>query len=270
MKNKIKNFQTESLDLTKLTDSIKSLSVKNSTKEKVVIILGATSAGKSSLALTLAEDFDTEIISADSMSVYKNFNIGTAKPSAEDLQKVRHHLIDILEPEEKFSVVEFVRRTEKIITEINSRGKIPIVAGGTGLYIQALVEGYQFADADRNGNVRKSQESYFLQTGELKYDALIFGLTTERDKLYERINRRTKKMFDDGLIDEVRSLLEKGVRADAQAMQGIGYKETAEYLRGEISLEECCDKVSQATRNFAKRQLTWFRRMNYIKWLAVD
>ena len=264
MKNRTKNFQTEPLD------SIKSLDIKDSPKEKVVVILGATSAGKSSLALTLAEKFDTEIISADSMAVYKNFNIGTAKPVAEELKKIRHHLIDILEPEEKFSVVEFVRRASELITEINSRGKIPIVAGGTGLYVQALVEGYQFSETDSKGNVPKSRTSCYLQTGELKYDALVYGLTTEREKLYERINERTKKMFDKGLIEEVESLLKGGVSPKAQAMLGIGYKEVAEYLRGEISLEETFERVSQATRNFAKRQLTWYRRMDYIKWLAAD
>lgn len=265
MRNVVKEFAAEPFDLTKILNSIQSLSLSDSPKEKVFVILGATATGKSSLALWLAEFLNTEIISADSMAVYKNFNVGTAKPSLAERRRVKHHLIDILEPEEKFSVVEFVGRASKLITEINSRKKIPIVVGGTGLYIQALVEGYKF-DADKNC---KSTEKFFAETGELKYDAQIIGLTMNRAELYERIDARTKKMFDSGLVEEVKNLLASGVRPDAQAMFGIGYKETLEYLRGEMTLEETVAKVSRATRNFAKRQLTWYRRMNYIKFFNV-
>ena len=264
MKNNIKEFDAEPFDLTKILNSVQSFSLQDSTQEKVLVILGATATGKSSLAMKLAETLDTEIISADSMSVYKNFNIGTAKPDAQELKKIRHHLINILEPTEKFSVAEFVNRAEKIITEINLRGKIPIVVGGTGLYIQALIEGYKFKDA------AKSQEKFLLDTGELKYNALVIGLTANRQKLYERINERTKKMFDAGLVEEVQKLLSAGVNPNYQAMLGIGYKETVEYLQGAANLEETISKVSQATRNFAKRQLTWYRRMNYIKFFSVE
>lgn len=248
--------------MTKIFDSVQSLRLTNSPREKLIVILGATSTGKSSLALTLAEQFDTEIISADSMAVYKNFNVGTAKPSLDEMERVPHHLIDILDAEEKFSVGEFVRRVKPIITELNLRGKIPIIAGGTGLYIQALVEGYELSEG-------KSLISHYKQTGELIYDAIIFGLTSDRAGLYDRINRRTEKMFADGLVDEVRSLIESGISSDAQAMRGIGYKETVEYLRGDATLDETILKVSQATRNFAKRQLTWYRRMKYIRWLKI-
>jgi len=234
----------------------------DSPREKLVVILGATSTGKSSLALELAEKFDTEIISADSMAVYKNFNVGTAKPTQTELERVPHHLINILDAEEKFSVGEFVRRARPIISELNLRGKIPIIAGGTGLYIQALVEGYELGAG-------KSLVSHYKQTGELIYDALIYGLTTDRQELYDRINQRTKKMFASGLVDEVRNLLASGVSPKAQAMLGIGYKETVEYLQGGATLEETISKVSQATRNFAKRQLTWYRRMHYIQWLKI-
>jgi tRNA dimethylallyltransferase len=226
------------------------------------VILGATSTGKSSLALTLAEKFDTEIISADSMAVYKNFNVGTAKPSKAELERVPHHLINILDAEEKFSVGEFVRRAQPIITELNLRGKIPIIAGGTGLYIQALVEGYELGAG-------KSLISHYKQTDELIYAAQVFGLTSDRAELYDRINRRTEKMFADGLIDEVKNLLASGISPNVQAMLGIGYKETVEYLQGGATLEETISKIAQATRNFAKRQLTWYRRMKYIKWLKV-
>ena len=270
MRNAIKEFAAEPFDLTKIFDSVQSLRLTNSPREKLIVILGATSTGKSSLALTLAEKFNTEIISADSMTVYKNFNVGTAKPSLAEMERVPHHLIDILDAEEKFSVGEFVRRVKPIITELNLRGKIPIIAGGTGLYIQALVEGYELQLEMRNAQcVMKSSSSHYKQTGELIYDAIIFGLTSDRAGLYDRINRRTEKMFADGLVDEVRSLIESGISPDAQAMRGIGYKETVEYLRGDATLDETILKVSQATRNFAKRQLTWYRRMKYIRWLTI-
>lgn len=265
MRNEIKEFDAAPFDLTKILNSVKSFSLKESSQEKVLVILGATATGKSSLAMNLAETFDTEIISADSMSVYKNFNIGTAKPTAQEMKKIRHYLIDILEPTEKFSVAEFVNRASKIITEINLRGKIPIVVGGTGLYIQALIEGYKF-----NNDNSKSQEKFFADTGELKYNALVIGLTANRQKLYERINERTKKMFDAGLVEEVQKLLSAGVSPNAQAMLGIGYKETVEFLSGAATLEETISKVAQATRNFAKRQLTWYRRMEYIKFFNVE
>ncbi|MBR4905142.1 MAG: tRNA dimethylallyltransferase [Selenomonadaceae bacterium] len=262
MRNKLKNFEATPFDLTNIYDSVKSLYLKESPREKIIVILGATSTGKSSLALELAEKFKTEIISADSMAVYRNFNVGTAKPTQAELERVPHHLIDILDAEEKFSVGEFIRRAGKIISELNLRGKVPIIAGGTGLYIQALVEGYRLSEG-------KSLISHYKQTGELVYDAQIYGLTTDRAELYERINQRTAKMFIDGLVDEVKNLLASGVSPKAQAMSGIGYKETVEYLQGGATLEETVLKVAQATRNFAKRQLTWYRRMKYIKWLKI-
>ena len=263
MRNAVKNFDAAPFVLTKVFDSVQSLYLTDSSKEKLVVILGATSTGKSSLAISLAEKFNTEIISADSMAVYKNFNVGTAKPSPAEMQRVPHHLINILDAQEKFSVGEFVRRAKKIITDINRRGKIPIVAGGTGLYIQALLEGYELQC------VTKSSLSYYKQTGELIYNALVYGLTTQRAELYDKINRRTEKMFADGLVDEVKNLLAAGVSPNAQAMLGIGYKETVEYLQGTATLDETILKVAQATRNFAKRQLTWYRRMNYITWLKI-
>lgn len=262
MRNKLKTFDAVPFDLTNIINSVQSLRLADSSQEKLVVILGATSTGKSSLALTLAEKFDTEIISADSMAVYKNFNVGTAKPSQAELERVPHHLINILDAEEKFSVGEFVRRAQPIITELNLRGKIPIIAGGTGLYIQALVEGYELGAG-------KSLISHYKQTGELIYAAQVFGLTSDREELYDRINRRTEKMFAEGLIDEVKNLLASGIGPNAQAMLGIGYKETVEYLQGGATLEETISKIAQATRNFAKRQLTWYRRMKYIKWLKV-
>ena len=197
------------------------------------------------------------------MAVYRGFNVGTAKPARADLERVPHHLIDILDAEETFSVGEFIRRARPIITELNLRGRIPIVAGGTGLYIQALVEGYELDAAG------KSLISHFKRTGELIYAARVFGLTSDRADLYDRINRRAAQMFAEGLVDEVKALLANGVSPDAQAMRGIGYKETVEYLRSGTTLNDTIAKVAQATRNFAKRQLTWYRRMHYIQWLKI-
>ena len=264
MRNVVKEFDAAKFDLTKIVNQIKSLSLDTSLKEKVAVILGATATGKSALAVKLAEIFDTEIISADSMSVYKNFNVGTAKPSEVERGKVQHHLIDILEPNEKFSVAEFVRRAIPIISKLNGAGKIPIIAGGTGLYIQALIEGYEFGDGV------KSCEKFFAVSGELKYNCAIIGLTLNRNDLYARIDERTEKMFAAGLVDEVQKLLESGVSIDAQAMLGIGYKEVAEYLQGKYTPDETVSRVKQATRNFAKRQLTWYRRMNYINWYSIS
>lgn len=265
MRNVVKEFDAEPFNLTKILDSVQFLGLKTSPREKLIVILGATATGKSALAVRLAEILGTEIISADSMAVYKNFDIGTAKPSAQELQRVKHHLIDILEPDERFSVAEFVQLASELITEINLRGKIPIVAGGTGLYIQALLEGYNFSTPST-----KSQSKFFSDTGELRYDALVIGLTAPRAELYRRINERTKKMFDAGLVSEVQKLLASGVSPSSQAMLGIGYRETVEYLRGNCSLDEAVSEVSQATRNFAKRQLTWYRRMKYINFFNVN
>lgn len=234
------------------------------------MILGPTATGKSSLALRLAEELDTEIISADSMLVYKNFDIGTAKPSKEELRRVKHHFVDILEPDRIFSVADFQVQASKIISELNRSKKIPIVVGGTGLYIQSLIEGYEFNEIDRDGRIEKSRASFFKRTGELVYAASVIGLELERQELYRRINARTRAMIDNGLIDEVRRLLASGVDRNAQAMLGIGYKETLDYLDGRSTLEETIEKIGRATRNYAKRQLTWFRRMKYIDWHRAD
>lgn len=216
--------------------------------------------------MKLALELDTEIISADSMLVYKDFNIGTAKPSADELRRVKHHFVDILEPDRIFSVVDFQAGATAIIDRLNRAARIPIVVGGTGLYIQALIEGYEFNAVDIDGRVEKSLVSHYKRTGELIYDAAVIGLTLERQELYRRINARTRAMFDNGLVDEVKRLIESGVDRNAQAMLGIGYKETLEYLDGRSTLEETIERISQATRHYAKRQATWFRRMKYIDW----
>ena len=235
-------------------------------KPKVIVILGATATGKSALAYELALELDTEIISADSMLVYKNFDIGTAKPSVEERRRVKHHFVDILEPDQIFSVADFQAQAMSIIDRLNRADRIPIVVGGTGLYIQALIEGYAFNAVGADGRIEKSLVSHYKRTGELIYEAAVIGLTLDRQELYRRINARTRAMFDNGLVDEVKRLLKSGVARNDQAMLGIGYKETLEYLDGNRTLDETIDEISRATRHYAKRQSTWFRRMKYIDW----
>ena len=234
------------------------------------MLLGATATGKSALAMKLAEELDTEIISADSMLVYRNFDIGTAKPSKDELRRVKHHFVDILDAHEIFSTADFQSQASAIVSELNRVGKIPIIVGGTGLYIQSLIEGYEFNEVAEDGRIEKSRSSFFKRTGELIYDAAVIGLELPRAELYCRINARVRSMIDAGLIDEVRQLLDGGIDRNAQAMLGIGYKETIEYLDGRATLEETIEKIGQATRNYAKRQATWFRRMKYIEWHRAD
>lgn len=284
-------------------------------KDKVVVILGATATGKSACAIELAKQFNGEIISGDSMLVYKEMNIGTAKPTAEELAAVPHHLVDILPPNANFSVVDFKERAQALIKDINSRGRLPIIAGGTGLYIKALLEDYAFnsveedsklreelqAEAEAEGaealharlaalapaeaerihpnNVRRViraleaalQGEKINQHGaeECPYDALVFGLNMERDFLYERINKRVDIMLEMGLEAEVRQLLEQGVSREAQSMQSIGYRQMVWYLTGEMDYAYAVEKLKQATRNFAKRQVTWYKKMPYIHWLEI-
>lgn len=287
---------------------------------KVIVIIGPTAVGKTALSIDLAKKLNSEIISGDSMLIYKGFDIGTAKPSVVEQAGIKHHLIDVLEPNSSFSVTEFKERAAELVDNINARGKIPVIAGGTGLYTKALLENYNFNKTSANEDYRLSLEQIakeqgkeqlhkmletvdpksaqrlhindtrrviralevFHQGGEyisqdkelnsnnlLAYDAVVIGLNMDRAKLYERINNRVDIMMENGLLDEVKLLLHNGVKKDCQAMQAIGYKELVWYLEGICSLEFAVDKIKQATRNFAKRQLTWFRRMSYIKWYNV-
>ena len=288
--------------------------------EKLIVILGPTAVGKTDLSIELAKRLSTEIISGDSMLVYKGFDIGAAKPTLEERQGIVHHLVDILEPDESFSVTDFKMLAEQKITMLNQRGCLPVLAGGTGLYIKALVEDYQFnitkgddayrrelellaeqkgkayvhqlleaedphaaarlhvndfrrviraLEVVRLGNERISQKKTAVD-GQLAYDVYLVGLRRERRKLYERINQRVELMFAQGLEEEVRTLLAHGVTRDMQAMQGIGYKETAAWIAGEISRPEALYQIQKSTRHFAKRQLTWYRKMPYIHWYDVD
>ena len=283
---------------------------------KAVLLLGPTASGKTALGVRLAHHFDAEIISIDSALVYRGMDIGTAKPTAEELALVPHHMVDILPPEASFNVVDFKERAERLIEEITARGKLPIIVGGTGLYIKALLEDYKFSSKGEDSALRAELEALLAEQGkealyarlvksapaeagkidinntrrviraieaaesgddlshskseELVYDAAVFGLRMERSVLYARINRRVDIMLEQGLIEETRRLLAEGVPETAQSMQAIGYRQTVLYLKGEWDKATAVDKIKQATRNFAKRQFTWYKKMPYVKWFNLD
>lgn len=287
--------------------------------ERLIVIIGPTAVGKTQVSIDLAKRLNTQIISGDSMLVYRGLDIGTAKPSLYERGGVVHHLIDVLEPVEEFNVVDFQKQAQFLITQINNTGHIPILAGGTGLYVRALLEGYRFNEApgdenlrhklaalaDQHGNeylhsilaglqpetaarlhpndqrrIIRALEVYYLSgdavsqkklaADALQYDAVVIGLNMKRDLLYARINKRVDMMIEQGLIAEITGLLQQGVPPDCQAMRGIGYKEIVDHLVNNKDLSSAIEHVKQATRNFAKRQLTFYRRMPYIQWFNVD
>ena len=285
-------------------------------KEKLVVVLGPTATGKSYCGIELAKRFHGEIISGDSMLVYRQMNIGTAKPSAEELQTVPHHLVNILPPDASYSVADFQQQAAETISAVLERGNLPILVGGTGLYIKALLEDYQFSEVEKRPELRQQLEAFASGQGndqlfdwlkredpkaaarlhpndvrrvvraletalsgdrvsqtkqnELKYDAMVFGLSMDRDYLYERINRRVDRMLEDGLEEEVRSLLKAGVPTDCLSMKSLGYRQMAEYLTGQCDFVTAVDNIKKGTRHFAKRQITWYKKMPYIHWFTVD
>ena len=284
-------------------------------KERLVVILGPTATGKSCCGIELAQRFYGEIISGDSMLVYRNMNIGTAKPSEQELQLVPHYLVNILPPDASYSVADFQQQAAELILQITERGNLPIVVGGTGLYIKALLEGYQFSSVEENPELRRKLEAFAAEKGndklferlekedpaaaarlhpndvrrvvraletalsgdsvsqekqqELKYDVTVFGLSMDRDFLYERINRRVDQMLAEGLEEEVRSLLQEGVPPDCLSMKSLGYRQMAEYLTGKCDYATAVDNIKKGTRHFAKRQITWYKKMPYIQWFTV-
>ena len=288
---------------------------EQSHKERVLVILGPTATGKSHCAIEIAKKYNGEIISGDSMLVYRDMNIGTAKPTTEELATVPHHLVNILPPEASFSVVDFKEQAQRLIREINQRGHLPIIAGGTGLYIKALLEDYAFNSVSEDNELRERLTKEAAEQGpealhkrlsaldpeaaerihpnnvrrvvraleaalngeqvnqygasESPYDALVIGLEMERSALYDRINRRVDIMLEQGLEQEVRSLLERGISPNCQSMQSIGYRQMVWYLNGSMAYDEAVDKLKQATRNFAKRQITWYKKMPYIQWITL-
>lgn len=288
---------------------------------EIIAIIGPTAVGKTALSFKLAERFQTELVSADAYQVYKGMDIGTAKATKDELATYRHHLIDIIEPNEDFSAAAFQEAARTTIEDLHERGKIPILVGGTGLYVQSLLEGYEFKAKRHSKEERQAASSRIaaLSEEELKayitektgyeppdwhellsnshrlirlvgaiekgegaaavmpqkaggplYHAFVIGLSLPRQVLYERIEKRIDAMIESGWIDEVQQLLQDGVLPEAQAMKAIGYKELVLYLDGQLSLEAASELIKKRTRHFAKRQMTWFKRMPYIRWYEKD
>jgi tRNA dimethylallyltransferase len=217
-------------------------------KQKIIVVLGPTAAGKSDLAVQIAKDFDGEIISADSRQIYKGLDIASNKISKNEMQDVPHHLLDIVNPDQDYSLYNWQQGAFEAIKKILTKNKIPIIAGGTGLYICSVIQNY---------DMHPDKPSL----RECPYDFVVLGIDPEREKLYTKINKRVDKMLDDGSIDEVKKIYKKYTNKKLPALTGIGYKQIIEYLDEKISLEEAIDKIKQSTRNYAKRQMTWWRRM---------
>lgn len=283
-------------------------------KTKIICVVGATASGKTDLAVKLAKAVDGEIISADSMQVYKNMPIATAVATKEEQDGVPHHLVEFLDTDQTFSVADFVERAKVLIDEITARGRVPIVAGGTGLFVDSLVKNISFSEVGSNYEIRnelaeKSNDELFEKLLELDpksaqgihpnnrkrviralelcmsgtskteqnensmlidspYDALYIGIGyRDRQKLYDRINKRVDLMLDAGLENEARQMLGK---QGLTARQAIGHKELQPYIDGNIDLAEAVERLKRETRRYAKRQLTWFRRNENINWLYAD
>ena len=290
-------------------------------KKPLIVLTGPTAVGKTSLSISLAKAVNGEIISADSMQVYKGMDIGSAKIRKEEMQGVTHYLVDILEPEEEFHIVKFQELAKAALEEIYAKGKIPILVGGTGFYIQAVTRDIDFTQAEQETSYREELEQFAKEKGaeylheklrevdsksaenihannvkrviralefyhqngtpisehneEQKqqtspYNLAYFVLTAPREILYERIDRRVDQMMEEGLLEEVKSLRERGCHRGMVSMQGLGYKEILAYLEGEYPLEEAVRILKRDTRHFAKRQLTWFRREQNVIWVDKE
>ncbi len=290
-------------------------------KEKIVIIVGPTAVGKTRISVETAKLMNTEVISADAMQIYIGMDIGTAKIREDEKQGVPHHMIDLVYPDEKFTVSDFKTRSGAIIKQLNSKSKIPVIAGGTGLYVNSLIYNLSFSNTisdeairgeltqllETNGKehlhrllesidpisaekihmnnakrVLRALEVYYITGTPFSasntdfreesedYDFVLIGLEMDRQLLYNRINQRVDDMVNNGLIDEVVGLRAMGYDKDLISMQGIGYKEIIQYLDNEITLEESIRLIKRNSRRLAKRQFTWFKADNRIKWVSVD
>lgn len=289
-------------------------------KQPLIAVVGPTASGKTAVGIELAKEYNGEVVSADSMQIYKGMDIATAKPDEEEMQEIPHHLISELEPTSSFSVAEYVKLAQQKIEDIAARGKLPILVGGTGLYVSSLIDNINFDNAITDGSVRRNLteeaerigneamleklrevdpeaaekipaanlvriiralEVYevtgipFSRHKELNrmqdslYNACMIGLTyKDRSVLYDRINRRVDVMLEKGLIEECRAVYEN--KKLGTACQAIGYKELIPYFDGVKPKEECIDKIKQYSRNYAKRQLTWFRRDERIQWVEIE
>jgi len=289
----------------------------NCIKNKIIIICGPTASSKTALSVELAKLLDTEIISADSMNVYRGLDVGTAKPNEEEKQGIRHHLIDVVTPEKTFSVGDYRELALPIVERLQAKGKIPIICGGTGFYINSILYDFSYGNTTANLDAREkymkmakehgnsavyevlkavdSKTAEKLHENDLKrvvraleiyesgalkseivddltpkynYDA--FCIDFDRETLYNRINLRVDLMVKNGLIDEVRRLIDCGITREHQCMQGIGYKEIASYLLNEIDLQTAIEQVKQNTRRYAKRQITFFKKLPNLTYLKPD
>lgn len=287
-------------------------------KKPLIILTGPTAVGKTKASIGLAKAIGGEIISADSMQVYKKMDIGSAKIRDDEMEGVNHYLIDVLDPAEEFNVVLFQKMAKQAMEEIYANGHIPIVVGGTGFYIQALLYNIDFTQENEDNHIRTELETiakeqgadylhqmlreidarsaetihannvkrvvraieYYRQTGkpisehnekerqkESPYTFAYFVLMDERQKLYDRIEKRIDVMVEEGLLDEVKALYEEGYTRDMVSMQGLGYKEILDYLDGKMTLEEAIYVLKRDTRHFAKRQITWFKREKDVCWI---
>jgi tRNA dimethylallyltransferase len=280
----------------------------------MLIIGGATASGKSQLAIKLAKKFNGEIISADSMQIYKDMDIGTAKITVKEADGIKHHLINVVEPNQSFSVSDFKRQALEVIKNLKKEGKLPIIVGGTGLYINSLIYDYNLSEQNlqlrdelnleyqqkgidymyekltkidpisakviHKNNVKRVIRAIevFLTTNKSLSDKqdkekiiphLMYAINYDRKTLYDRIDLRVEKIFRFGLVDEVKGLIERGIDFDMQSMQAIGYKEFKDFFNGIITLEETKELIKKHSRNYAKRQETWFKRIESCKWLNI-
>ena len=236
---------------------------------KVAAVVGATASGKTSLSVELARRLNGEVISADSMQIYKGLSVATAKPTPDEMQGIPHHLIDFVPLDEEFSVARFCELGHEAIADISCRNKLPIVCGGTGLYVDSLLNNIIFADIPSDEALRERLNAECSRAFPDRYKSCIIGIGyRDRQKLYDRINLRVELMLRDGLLDEVKNFYSEN--AGKTVVQAIGCKELLPYLRGEQTLDEAVEKLKMETRRFAKRQLTWFRRNDKIIWIYAD
>ena len=286
-------------------------------KPIVIVICGPTASGKTALSIELAKKIEGEIVSADSMQIYKDMNIGSAKVTPEEMEGIKHYLIDFVSPDERYSVANYKQDAKKAIEKIISKGKTPIVVGGTGLYVDSLIYEIEYNDIEIDEEYRrkletikekegldilykkaleidpkamekissndskrimrvleiyhstgktKTQQEFESRTKEIPYDYRVFAINMNREKLYDRINKRVDIMLEKGLVNEVKNLLKK-YNNFPTAMQGLGYKEVKDYLEGNLSYEEMINKIKQESRHYAKRQLTWFRKNENTIWI---
>ena len=289
-----------------------------SDKIPLVVIFGPTASGKSDLAIKVCKEIGGEVVTADSMQIYKGMDIGTAKPDLEEMQGVPHYMIDVAEPTENYSLARYVEEATKVIENIWQNGKIPVLAGGTGLYIDTLINGMVLSETNTDEEYRKSLYDLAQQNGneyvhnflkevdlksaenihpnnlkrviralefykvsgkkqsehiekaeksETPYNTFKFGISLDRELLYERINKRVDIMFEKGLVAEVEELKNNGVDERYTSMQAIGYKEVLLYLNGNLDFDEMSELLKKATRNYAKRQITWFKREQDTMWI---